>query len=79
MDQAKAYKEFKTNGKLKVLDYELDENDLIVETHEASDYASISDSKITVVLDTNLTEELIDEGYVREVVSKIQTERKEAG
>ena len=79
MDQAKAYKEFKTNSKLKVLDYELDENDLIIETHEASDYASISDSKITVVLDTNLTEELIDEGYVREVVSKIQTERKEAG
>ena len=79
MDQAQAYKEFKENGKLKVLSYELDESDLIVETHESSDYASISDSKITVVLDTNLTEELIDEGYVREVVSKIQTERKEAG
>ena len=38
-----------------------------------------SDGKVTVVLDTNLTPELIEEGFVRELISKIQTMRKEAG
>ena len=42
-------------------------------------YVSESDHTITVVLDTNLTPELIEEGFVRELVSKIQTMRKEAG
>ena len=42
-------------------------------------YVSDSDNGITVVLDTNLTPELIEEGYVRELISKIQTMRKEAG
>ena len=42
-------------------------------------YVSESDNDITVVLDTNLTPELIEEGYVREIISKVQTMRKEAG
>jgi isoleucyl-tRNA synthetase len=42
-------------------------------------YVSQNDHGITVVLDTNLTPELIEEGYVREILSKIQTMRKEAG
>ena len=42
-------------------------------------YVSDSDKGITVVLDTNLTEELIEEGFVREVISKIQTMRKDTG
>ena len=42
-------------------------------------YVSEADQNVTVVLDTNLTPELIDEGFVRELVSKIQTMRKEAG
>ncbi|MCR5741834.1 MAG: isoleucine--tRNA ligase [Gammaproteobacteria bacterium] len=79
MDQNKAYKDFINNKSLKVLDYTLTEEDLIIETHESNEYSSMSDSKITVVLDTQLTKELIDEGYVREVVSKIQQQRKEAG
>ena len=79
MDQNDTYKAFKENNKLEILGYTLTEEDLIVETHESSEYSAMSDSNITVVLDTTLTEELIDEGYVREVVSKIQQERKEAG
>ena len=41
-------------------------------------YVSQADNNMTVVLDTNLTEELIEEGFVREIISKIQTMRKEA-
>ena len=42
-------------------------------------YISESDNSITVVLDTNLTPELVEEGFVREIISKVQTMRKEAG
>jgi len=42
-------------------------------------YVSESDNKMTVVLDTNLTPELVEEGFVREIISKVQTMRKEAG
>ena len=47
--------------------------------YRAEGYVSESDNDITVVLDTNLTPELIEEGFVREIISKIQTMRKEAG
>jgi len=79
MDQEKAYQELSQNGKLVIGDYALDKEDLVVETVEADTFASLSSGKITVVIDTTLTQELIDEGYVREVVSKVQMERKEAG
>ena len=58
---------------------ELKESDVLVEVVEKSGFVTESDSKLAVVLDTNLTPELIEEGFVREIVSKIQTMRKEAG
>lgn len=79
LDQDSLYKELKEKNEITVLGFVLGQDDLVVETVETSDYASMSDGSITVVLDTNLTEELISEGYVREVVSKVQLERKEAG
>ncbi len=57
----------------------LEKEDLLIETVKDSGYVSESDKGITVVLDINLTPELIDEGFVREVVNKLQTMRKEAG
>ena len=53
--------------------------DLLVETGEKAGFASDTEGDLTVVLDTNLTDALIAEGYVRELTSKIQTMRKEAG
>ena len=58
---------------------ELAEEDVLIETAQMEGYVSESDKNITVVLDTNLTEELLEEGFVREIISKIQTMRKEAG
>ena len=57
----------------------IDKEDLLIETIQAEGYVSDSDHGITVVLDTKLTEELIEEGFVREIISKIQTMRKDAG
>jgi len=57
---------------------ELFEEDLLIETQHKEGYVAESEKDITVVLDTNLTEELIEEGFVREIISKIQTMRKEA-
>ena len=53
--------------------------DLLIDTAQIEGYVSENDNGITVVLDTNLTEELLEEGFVREIISKIQTMRKEAG
>ena len=53
--------------------------DLLIESAQMEGYVSESDRGITVVLDTNLTPELIEEGFVREVISKVQTMRKDAG
>ena len=58
---------------------ELLEEDLLIETARKEGYVSQEDGAITVVLDTNLTPELIEEGYVFELISKIQTMRKESG
>ena len=57
----------------------LSEEDLLIDMAQKEGYVSEADQVMTVVLDTNLTEELIEEGFVRELVSKIQTMRKEAG
>jgi isoleucyl-tRNA synthetase len=46
---------------------------------QAEGYQTEGDNTVTVVLDTNLTPELIEEGFVREIISKLQTMRKEAG
>ena len=57
----------------------LSKEDLLIEMIQKEGYVSENDNSMTVVLDTNLTPELIEEGYVRELISKIQTMRKEAG
>ena len=56
----------------------LSKDDLLIDMAQKEGYVSQADNNVTVVLDTNLTEELIEEGFVREVISKIQTMRKEA-
>ena len=53
--------------------------DVLVEAQQKEGYFTVSDRGITVAIDTNLTDELIEEGITREIVSKIQTMRKEAG
>ena len=58
---------------------ELSEEDLLIETAQTEGYVTEADGDISVVLDTNLTPELIEEGFIREIVSKVQTMRKEAG
>lgn len=57
----------------------LAKEDLLIESAKTPGYESAADYGITVVIDTNLTEELIEEGFVREIVSKIQTMRKDSG
>jgi isoleucyl-tRNA synthetase len=57
----------------------LTKEDLLIDTAQTEGYISEGDNTITVVLDTNLTPELLTEGFVRELISKIQTMRKEAG
>ena len=56
----------------------LTKEDLLIDMTQTEGYVSESDYGITVVLDTNLTPELLEEGFVREIISKIQTMRKEA-
>ena len=53
--------------------------DLLIESAQTEGYVSENDNGITVVLDTNLSQELLEEGFVREIISKVQTMRKEAG
>ena len=83
IDGSKAMADLKANGVL-VLDIdgnkvELTEEDLLIETAQTEGYVTESDGETSVVLDTNLTEELLEEGFVREIISKVQTMRKEAG
>ena len=80
---SKAMSDLKANGVL-VLDIdgnkvELTEEDLLIETAQTEGYVTESEGETAVVLDTNLTPELIEEGFVREIISKVQTMRKEAG
>jgi len=58
---------------------ELEESDLLIEQKQRAGFVSESRNNTVVVLDTNLTPELIEEGFVREIISKLQTMRKEAG
>lgn len=60
-------------------DVEIGKDDVLVETLQKDGFVSDSDAVYTVVLDTNLTPELIEEGFVREILSKIQTMRKDSG
>ena len=83
LDGNAAMDELKQNGALKLdingSEVVLTEEDLLIETAQMEGYVSEQDNEVTVVLDTNLTPELIEEGFVRELISKIQTMRKEAG
>ena len=58
---------------------DLTKDDLLIDVSQKDGYVTEEDNYVTVVLDTNLTPELIEEGFVRELISKIQTMRKEAG
>lgn len=83
VDGNKAMAELKETGTLKITvdgnEEALSEEDLLIETAQTEGFESNSDYGITVVLDTNLSDELIEEGFVREIISKIQTMRKESG
>ncbi len=83
IDGSKAMQELRSAGVL-TLDVngnkvELSEEDLLIETAQTEGYVTETDGEVSVVLDTNLTPELIEEGFVREIISKVQTMRKEAG
>jgi isoleucyl-tRNA synthetase len=78
-----AMKELNETGALTITvdgnEEKLTTDDLLIEAAQMEGYVSASDHGVTVVLDTNMTEALLEEGFVRELVSKIQTMRKEAG
>ena len=83
LDGNAAMAELRNTGSLKLdingTEAVLSEEDLLIETLQKEGYVTESDQSISVVLDGNLTSELIEEGFVRELISKIQTMRKEAG
>ena len=84
LDGNKAMNELRDSGALKLTasdgtEIALAEEDLLIETKQKENYCSISDKYLSVALDTALTDELIEEGYVNEIVSKIQTMRKDSG
>ena len=83
LDGQKAMAEINEKGSLTITvdgnEEVLEKDDLLIEAAQMEGYISDTDHGITVVLDTNLTPELIEEGFVREVISKIQTMRKDAG
>ena len=82
LDGAKAKKELDETGKLTLTlstgETSLTEEELLIETSQMEGFASITDRGVTVVLDTRLTPELIEEGFVREIISKIQSMRRDA-
>ncbi len=83
LDGNAAMDELKEKGALRFMagDVEvvLTEEDLLIEMTQKEGYVTETDNYMTVVLDTNLTEELVEEGFVLEIISKIQTMRKDAG
>ncbi|MCH5271451.1 MAG: isoleucine--tRNA ligase [Lachnospiraceae bacterium] len=82
LDGNAAMDELKADGMLKFtvddVEVSLAEDDLLIEMTQKEGYVTEADNYMTVVLDTNLSEELIEEGFVLEVISKIQTMRKDA-
>ena len=83
LDGNKAKAELDSKGMLEFtvdgMPVELSEEDLLIEMVKQEGFVTEADSEFTVVLDTNLTEELLEEGFVREIISKVQSMRKEAG
>ena len=83
IDGSAAKAELDANGELKlnisIGEISLTAEDLLIDAQQKEGFYTISDRGITVAIDTTLTTELIEEGFVRELVSKLQTMRKEAG
>ena len=83
VNSAAAMKELSEKGTLTIevagVSEALTEEDLLIEAVKSDDYVTDQDNNITVVLETKLTDELIEEGFVRELVSKLQNMRKDAG
>ncbi len=83
LDGNAAMAELKANGVLSLASVDdsvkLAEEDLLITMTQTEGYVTEGDNTVTVVLDVNLTPELVEEGFVREIISKIQTMRKEAG
>lgn len=83
IDGNEAMNTLKTEGALKFdangVEVSLAEEDLLIDIAQTEGFETQADAVVTVVLDTNLTEELLEEGFVREIISKVQTMRKEAG
>ena len=81
LDGTAAKAELDKTGTLTILDgaVVLTPDDLLIETAQTDGFYTVSDNGITVAIDTRLTPQLIEEGFVRELVSKLQTMRKEAG
>ena len=83
LDGNKAMDELKATGFIKFTvngdEIALTEDDLLIEMTKKDGFESLSDRGVTVVIDKNLTPELIEEGNVREIISKIQTMRKDSG
>ncbi|MGL6174732.1 MAG: isoleucine--tRNA ligase [Cellulosilyticaceae bacterium] len=82
LDGSAAMADLESTGVLKLTiegnEIELTKEDLLISTAQKDGFIAQSEGGFTVVLDTNLTEELLEEGFVREIISKIQTMRKEA-
>ena len=83
LDGQAAMKELKETGALRLdiagdTDVVLTSDDLLIETAQSEDYVTEQDNDVTVVLEIKLTPELIEEGFVNELISKVQTMRKEA-
>jgi isoleucyl-tRNA synthetase len=83
VDGNKAMAELKSNGAIKFdvdgTEISLAEEDLLIEMTQKEGYVTEADNYVTVVLDTNLTDELLEEGSVNEIISKLQTMRKDSG
>ncbi len=83
VDGSEAMATLKSEGALKFtvgdVEVSLAEEDLLIDLAQNPDYETVADAVVTVVLDKKLSPELIEEGFVREIISKIQTMRKEAG
>ena len=83
LDGQSAYKSLKNDGKLTIVvdgnNEDLTEEDLLIEPMQAQGYENTTSNGVTTVLDTNLSDELIEEGFVREIISKVQNMRKDAG
>ncbi|MEE0858340.1 MAG: isoleucine--tRNA ligase [Acutalibacteraceae bacterium] len=83
VDGAKAKAELNETGVMTLTlstgDIQLTEEDLLIDVKQMEGLYTVTDNGITVVLDTALTPELVEEGFVREIISKIQTMRKDAG